>query len=214
MKTFGEYYAQKDFAKAEEILQQHRKDIPEGLWHFNLGTVKAKTQEWAQARYHFMRAQREGISQEKTQQNLLFVETQLDSSRLEAPVSTSDYLVKAGLMASGGALMTLSLIILVLGLWVLRKTKDYRAACLYAVLITLPFVLNWWISSWPQAIVTESQRVSEGPSAIFPARIEIPAGTLVVGQRRGEWWKVIYPSRYQGWIKTEVLQDLEKSHEL
>ncbi len=82
-------------------------------------------------------------------------------------------------------------------------------AVVFLLLVLIPVGLNWWVKSWPYAVVVAPQAIQEGPSAIFPARGELPVGVLVITREMGEWEEVIYPSRFQGWIKKQGLKVLE-----
>ena len=209
LKTVESLYIQKDYANALKILVAKQSELPSGLWNYNMGTVYAAMENWPLARLHLLRADILGTGSQEAVQNLELVESKLDVENLEKPLSLSDYLAQGSMIASEGILTSFALLILVIGLWNLRKQNSLKF--LIGLFSTVLFVLgiNWWIRSWPKAIVTKPQIIHEGPSGIFPEREELPAGVLVISSSSDGWQKIYYPSRFKGWIKNEGLKELE-----
>jgi hypothetical protein len=209
LKTVEALYAQKDYQKALETLTANKGIISEGVWHYNVGTVYGKLENWPMARYHLLMAEWEGLSSQEAIANKKFVEEKLDTPKLERPLSPSDFFVKGGIESSHGILTTVSLVIVVIGLLISWKRKSLKILS-SSVIVSLMFVgLNFWIQSWDKLIVTNSQIIKDGPSEIFAAKDEIPVGLMIVGTKKGEWVEIVYPSRFQGWIKFTGLKELE-----
>ena len=209
MKTFEGYYLKKDYPNALLILEKNQEALERGLWHYNLGTVYGEMKNWPMARFHFILAEANGFDSKELQQNQQLSEEALDISRLEKPLDTSDYLIKASLVASEGLLVTLSLIFLVAGLWFLKQKTTAKRALIFVLVVVSPLILDAWIDSWPKKIVTASKPLFEGPSALFAARGELPAGLMVLTNVKGEWEEVIYPARFSGWVKADRMKRLE-----
>ena len=209
LKTFESFYVKKDYQNALLTLQNHKSELPAGLWNYNVGTVLAQELRLSEARFHFLIASKSGFESKELSQNKELVEEKLEIGRLEKPQTTQDYLIKGALFAEDGLLTTLSLLILVIGLWVLRRRADFKKIVFFLVLVISPIALNFWISSWSKAVVKIAQPLNEGPSVIFGNLGEIPAGVLVITRNEGEWDQVIYPSRFHGWIKNNELLKLE-----
>lgn len=180
-----------------------------GLWHYNMGTVHAEMNNWPMARYHFLLADEAGFSSKELRQNQEMAESKLEVPRLEQPLATSDYLVKTAMVANQGPLMTLGLIFLIIGLWLLKKKPRFKSAVVFVIAVATPLLIDLWIDAWPKKIVTVTKAVYEGPSALFEIRGEIPAGVLVLTNTKGEWEEIIFPSRFSGWIKSDGLKRLE-----
>jgi hypothetical protein len=126
LKTFEGFYLKKDYVNALKTLEQHQKEIDLGLWHYNMGTVLAEMNNWPIARFHFLLAEKSGLNTKQLNQNLLLVEEKLDITRLEKPLNTSDYLLKASFVAADGPLVTLGFLILALGLYFLKKKPSLK----------------------------------------------------------------------------------------
>lgn len=174
-----------------------------------MGTVYSGLGELGEARFHLLQAENEGFTSKEVAQNLELVEAELDIPRLEKPLGASDYLIKGSLIAGEGLLTTLALAILVIGLLNLRKSKNLKQLTGLGLIVLTILGLNFWIQSWPKMIVTKPQIIHEGPSAIFEARDEIPSGVMLITSQDGEWLKIKYPSRFQGWIKNSGVKEIK-----
>jgi hypothetical protein len=208
LKTFETYYAQKDYNKAVNFLVSHEKDISPGLWHYNLGTVMAQMNNLPLARFHLLQAERLGFSEKAVLANKELVESKLEADKYERSISKTDYLFKAGLFLSDGVFLTIVLAMIVAAIWSMKRKSFEVLACL-AIGIVVTLGLNWWVKSWPLQIVVKPQLIREGPSSIFPEVEELPAGIMVITSEKGGWKKILYPSRYGGWIINDGLKELE-----
>ena len=209
MKTFEAAYAKEEYASALQVLQKNSASIPTGLYHYNVGTTEAALKHWAQARYHFILASRAGMNSDALTNNLKITESELNVGKLENPIGVRDHLFQGAMIAADGWLTTLSLLILVIGLWSMRKVRDLRTMLVTLALVLMPLGLNLWIDSWTKSIVLEPHQIQEGPSAIFGTTGELPAGILLITKKQEGWDEIIYPARYQGWIKSNSLLRLE-----
>jgi hypothetical protein len=209
LKTFEDFYLKKDYPNALLTLEKSGLDLSPGIKHYNLGTVHAQMQHWSEARFHFLKAEKEGFNNPALFQNEKLVEAKLDITRLEQPLNVSDYFIKYGNMASEGILTSLSLLFLVIGLWNMKKRAQLKVVGVFLPLMILSLVLNFWIKSWSWAIVGSPISLQDGPSSIFGNHGELPEGILIMTKQKGDWREVIYPSRFRGWIKNNGLKDLE-----
>lgn len=209
LKTFQDYYLKKDYPNALLTLQKNQQSIDPGLWHYNMGTVAGEMSNWPLARYHFVLAKKNGFEGADLERNQQFVMEKLEVGPLEKPLNTSDYLIKAGLFAGEGWLITLSLFILVIGLLSLRKSLSWIRVTLIIVAIAVPMTLHFWINSWEAKIVMTPQPLREGPSALFGVNSEVPAGVLVLTNVKEDWEEIVFPSRFSGWIKSTGIKNLE-----
>ncbi len=209
MKTFEDFYLKKDYPNALLTLEKNQKDIEPSLLHYNSGTVYGEMKNWPLARYHFLLAEMSGMNSKELDQNKALAEGALEIERLEKPLETSDYLIKTGLIASEGPLLTIGLLFLVIGVWLLKKTPTLKNALLLVVAVATPLMLDFWIDSWPKKIVTAPKVIHEGPSALFGTHGEIPAGVMVITNTKDGWEEVVYPARFAGWIKSDAMKRLE-----
>lgn len=208
LKTIENSFAQKDYPETLKILEANKSQMPPGLWHYNMGTVHGKLGNYPLARFHFLKAESEGFNSKEVMTNRELVEKKLDIERSESSVSTSDYLVRGGMTAAQGILSMFSLFLIIAAIFTLWKRNSLKifSSVLLPALILIG--LNIWIKNWNRQIVITPQPIFEGPSAIFEARNEIPSGVMVVVVEKDGWLQIIYPSRYQGWVKPEGMKEL------
>lgn len=208
LQTVEKFYAQKDYANALKTLESGKGKISQGLWHYNMGTVYGKLGDWPMARYHLLEALEDGYSDQPVLINKSLVEEKLGVVKLEKPLSVIDHAVNAGLGASHGILTSVSLLLLIFGLVIYFKKSSFKLFICLLLFSSSALLLNWWITSWNKSVVITAQSIHEGPSSIFGSRSELPPGIFIVTKKNGEWLKIIYPSRFQGWIKNAGLKEL------
>ena len=209
LKTFGDFYEKKDFKSALQTLKDHPESMSVGQWHYNLGLVHARMGNWAESRFHFLAAEKTGMMNSDIDQNINLVTDKLEITKLEKPQSFTDYFFKTTKFLSGGELTTISLFILMIGLFSLKKKMTAAKLAFVIIFSLLPLSIGWVANKFPEAVVINETKIQEGPSKIFGAITDVPAGIKVIIQGEGEWRQVIYPSRFRGWIQHNVLKELE-----
>lgn len=209
LKTFEGHYVKKQYEEALQFLLKHKGQISSELLDYNLGTVYAQLGNYPLSRYYLLMAEQKGFKTKQTYQNLKYIEEKLEVSRLEKPLTIQDYLIKTGLAVSDGFLLTLSLVVLIIGLVILKKKRSLLSISIFGLAVILPILLNLWINSWNQSIITKTTSLYSGPSAIFETSGEIPAGVRVLIKGDTEWKEILYPSRFHGWIKNSDFKRLE-----
>ncbi len=209
LKTVEALYVQKNYEAALLELQQNQASIPEEIWHFNMGTTYGKLGSWPLARYHLLMAEARGLVSAKLSINKTIVEEKIGAQKLEQPLGTNDHLVRAGMLASEGMLTLVSLLFLIGGLLMLWRKRNIRAfgLCLAGTIMSLG--LNLWIQSWNRTVVIDPQTILDGPSEIFASRGEVPAGIFLITKPGDDWLRIIYPSRFEGWIKPSGIKEIK-----
>ncbi len=209
LKTFQDLYLKKEYPLALTELEKNAKIVEPGLWHYNMGTVLAEMNEWPLARFHFIMAEKSGLESQQLHRNQQLAESKLEIGRLEKPLTTSDFFIKAAMVSAEGPLLSLSLVFLVIGLMALKKSRTIKAALIFSVAVLSPLILNFWIHSWTPKIVTTAKSIYDGPSALFQIKGELPAGVMILTNTKGNWDEIIFPSRFSGWVKLDSLKSLE-----
>lgn len=209
LKTVEALHNQKDYEGALRVLKDHQETISSALWHYNMGVIQAKLNHLPEARYHLLMAEKSGLASKELYQNQDLIETKLEIPRLEKALSATDYVIKGSLVASQGIFTFLGLLFIIAGILSLRKKLGLTVFFSSIGTAIVLLAINFWVHSWDQVIVLENSPLREGPSAIFEAREELPAGVKIIVKREGEWLKVVYPSRFEGWIKDQGLKELK-----
>jgi hypothetical protein len=209
LKTVETYHDQKNYAGALSLLEENQGKMTPAVWHYNMGTIQAKLENYPLARYHLLMAEKEGLSSSAVTNNKILVESKLDIPRWEIPTGTSDYLINAGLIASQGILTSVSFLLVIFGIISLWKRASLKLTGSFFISTLLVLGLNWWIHSWNKVIVITPQIIHEGPSGIFEGQTELPEGVMLVISPQDGWARIIFPSRFQGWIKDAGFKELK-----
>lgn len=209
LKTFEDSYARKDYQGALEALKVRPNEMSLGLWHYNLGLTNARLENYPEARYQFLMAEKTGLGIQEVAANDALVMEKLDITKMEKPTTGLDYVFKTVKFLSGGEFTTFALLLLLGGMISLRKNMNLRKFVGVIILASLPIIMSSYVNSWPEAVVMTAAKVQDGPSAIFGSVADVPAGVKVITQGDGEWRRVIYPTRFRGWISKSVLKELE-----
>jgi hypothetical protein len=209
LKTVADLHERKDYQGALKYLDGHRGNVPADIWHFNMGTLYAGLEKWPQARFHFLMSDKHGFPGALSMNNKAMVEEKLNVSKLEKPITLSDYFYKAGLIGEKGVFTTVSLLFLFFGIIALWRKKSFKIFWTSLVLASIVLLISWWVKTWNRQIALQGIPVYEGPSLIFDARNEIPPGIMMVTTDNGPWHKVLFPSRFRGWVKNTDLKEIK-----
>ena len=208
LKTVEKLYSQKNYSGALQLLEKSSNKIGEGLWHYNMGTVLGKLEKLPEARYHLSMSERHGFHSKELSLNQEIVESKLGVSKYEKPLTLTDYLARGGLIGGQGYFTTLALFFLVIAIWILRKKDRFKSSLLYLTFSVIFVGLNFWVNRWDQSIVVAPKVIHDGPSSLFGERGELPLGVMLITTENEDWIKIIYPSRFEGWIKRDGLKEL------
>jgi hypothetical protein len=209
LALFKESYLKNDFGKSLEILESHKSAIHEGLWHYNKSVIHAKLGQFPLARFHLIKAEKAGFETLELALNKRIIEENLKISNLEKSLGFTDTAIKTSLFSSQGLNLTLALLLLLVAviLWIKKSSKKIISTLM---LVSYFFILfNFWIRNWNLGITLNEEQLYEGPSVIFQTNSKLPPGILVVTLKKDQWLKVIYPSRFSGWIKGDQLKDIQ-----
>jgi hypothetical protein len=208
LKTIETLYAQKAYRDALDYLSQNQNSLSRGVWHYNMGTLFARLEDWPMARYHLMMADRSGYASIELSLNQRLVESKLSVKKWEKLLSSKDYAIRGALLGSEGIFTMIGFIMMIGGFYLLRNKSKQKGALATLFFSFLFFGATLWIKSWNWGIVLGPQVVREGPSLIFNSKEELPPGVMILSVRHGEWLKVIFPEKFEGWIKNANIKEL------
>ena len=209
LKNVGALYDKNDYQGAIHLLEKNKIHVSPGVWHYNLGTLYAKLENFPISRYHFMMADLKGYSEKSLFNNKKIVEEKLEIEGHEQSHTLTDYLIKGSIEASYGLLTTLSMMMLVSGIFVSFRKSNLKLLKFWAFASVLILIFNFWVQSWKKGIIIESQILHDGPSSLFISNNELPLGLMIVVLEKDDWLKIVFPSRYRGWIKNNGIRILE-----
>ena len=209
MKTVEKLYSDGQYQEAVKLLEEGRGQLAPSLWHYNLGTLYGKLEQWPEARFHFLMAELNGFSSIELNQSLSLVEEKLEIGRYEKNLEFQDYLIKGMINYSDGLYTFFSLLFLLITLFLYLKKKSQKLIIITFCCSAIFLVLNLWILTWDRFIVFEKNSIYDGPSSLFKTTSELPEGVMIVTINKDGWHKIIYPSRFAGWIKDKGLKEFK-----
>jgi len=207
LKAFESHLNKGEIEEAKKALNSIDKDLEPSVYWFSMGQVYAKDNNWADARIAFLKSHKIFPRQE-TIDNLEIIEKKLVVSEVEAPRSIKDHLINSTYFIGAELALTLNLALLILGLWNFKKSKNLRHFLMITVVMVMLSGLSLWTRHWPWSVAEQEVDVYHGPSEIFDKVQVVPKGIKFLGLEKDSWIKIIYPSRFEGWVKKENISEL------
>lgn len=208
-KSLDSLYLKKDYKTLIDSLLKHRDDFDPGLFHFNLGTVYAKKNEFAYARYNLEMAQKLGQIDSKSLNNLNYVKHNLNVQDISNSRVILDqaFSVGASIPSQLYYSMSLILVVLLVILWTKNLLKSRVTTLVYSCLSLIPAAIAFfYISQFNYAVNLKTIDLFEGPSKVYEVKRKIDAGSkFLLGEIRGGWYFIDKPLSLSGWIEKKNL---------
>lgn len=208
---FKKLYLEQDFHEAKKWLSENQDKFDQGVYHYNLGTLEAKKEDFAQARFHFELAHKWGISSNALSKNLNFTKNELGINNFEKAINWKDYWYKAGLGISIDFVW--SFFFLLLSIALLGKYfKELRKIFVLSLIVLgiTPLLLKYFYFNQFHYVVSLGHGVIyEGPSKVFSVSTEAPKGAkLLVKDQKEGWLEVLAPVKAVGWIEKKQFKSV------
>lgn len=199
LKTFIE---SQQWGKAYSLLIKNQQAFDEGVYHYNLGVVKANLNDLAGARYHLEMSKMTGFSGPEVVSGLKSIKEQLNINFLENNNSIIDIFYRTSFDIPSDFYLFLSLILTLIVVLNLKRIDELILKVLMLFAATLPALfLLICIETKSVAITTAELSVSEGPSRIFKQVEEVPLGAkIIIGNEYNGWKEIVYPEKLRGWF--------------
>lgn len=209
LKPLRDLYLKEEYGQAIDMVLSNKEKFDQGLFHYNLGTLYAKSGKLPIGRYHFEKAMSHGFSSPELRKNLLSTKTKLglqnETKSLNPITDFQVYLVDFSQDAFILLALTLALLTTLLKFFKFIQSKIVTALCL---LLSLSPLLFYQASIKPlkSAITFKPLEVREGPSAIFPVTTDLlPGSKVILGKSSEDWIFIKLPTPVAGWVKKEDL---------
>jgi hypothetical protein len=215
LKSLEPMYVEGEWERAIELLRQQEAHLDPGIFHYNLGTLYAKLEEFGAGRYHLERALQEGAPRIDVLNNLDFIMRYIGGNDLTASTYWLDRLIATWFVIPQEVFITVMLLILLLAtvsIWRFGR-KNTVGLSVLVILSVVPIAADrLWVSRHLTAIVIESVDVLEGPSMIFEKKFTVQSGAkvLVLPSNSPQWMQITRPKAMVGWIRTEQLGILNR----
>ena len=183
--------------------------MPEGVFHYNLGTAHLKMGQWAPGRFHLEKARGLLPLDGRVGRNLEYVRSQLAVGDIDAATGLFERGVGA-LAGSGFGHHLLAFLLVLLAVTALWRRALGRATrrILLAPLAASPALLPWLLTTgYDSGVVMRDVVLREGPNEAFEEMgTVVPGGAkVVVGNRDGAWALIKYPAHLSGWAPAKDL---------
>ncbi len=209
LQSVQSLYLEGDYQGAIDALTKNRELLDLGLFHFNLGTLYLKNEQWGPGRYHLEKALKVGLVSEAQYHNLSVAKAKPGLVGLDSSQSWSEYALNTALAFPRDAYISSSLLLLTIGLYFVRRSLAVSWIKIISGLIfaALPSAFYlFFLAELKEAVVLKDSPIREGPSQIYAEGTSLQAGSkIIVGKQSGNWYFIRYPRNHGGWIGRQDL---------
>lgn len=209
LTAFEELYANAKFEEAKSYLEKNSQLYSKGAYHYNLGTVRLKLNEYALARYDFELAKKEGFHNSALANNLTYAEKMLALDDLSESTITQERVINSltNIPNSGYVTITLSLLLIILLMIRLGHITKKFTMIIALILCLVPVLIGkLYVGNLTTAVALDNVKLYEGPSKIFSEKGEVKAGSkIVISDKKDNWFLIQYPMSLTGWVQKEKL---------
>ena len=209
LKSLEGLYLAGKFPQAQALLLEHKDFFLPSLFHYNLGTIYLKQHHYPLARFHLEKSFYLGNTDVATWHNLALVKEKLMVKDLSNSPYWRDQAWDLAKSIPSDWFLATTLLLLVVSLYgyYRRWWQRTRVVLVLCCLSCGPYL---WekiqLQAFYPGIILEKANAYEGPSAIFSAMGELPAGTkVVVGKSYNGWSFIHAPVFLAGWIPEEKI---------
>jgi len=209
LKAAQGYYLKGEFENSLKIIRQNKDNLDSGLFHYDIGSIYLKMNDFGPARYHLEKAKKEGFSYPMAWNNLNYIKLQ---PGVIDPTQSKDWreYTTANIMDIPFSFyFAFFMVGMCLFLFLLKKKwiENKTLILLYFVLFTTPLIFRYsYENGHNYAVTMRDTRVHEGPSKIYSDFGKISAGSrVVVGRFYDNWYYIVSPSERSGWVQKSDL---------
>ncbi|EQC43224.1 SH3 domain protein [Bacteriovorax sp. Seq25_V] len=206
LKELEQAYLNGKYDKVKDGLITIKNDVDLGQFHYNLGTVLARSNEFGAARYNLEKAKKIGFNYPGLDKNLDSVVKVVSAGSSKTSGNVLDFAVTS----SVGLFLFISLVFCLVAT-LLRKSRVIEKNLYFAIAVLISFLpvigkVTYIDSKYKVAINIKKTDVYEGPSDIYPVLKEMTEGQkLIIEKSYEDWMLISSPIEYAGWVKRTEL---------
>lgn len=209
LQNLQDLYVKNSFQEGIDLLIESKSQLNQAQFHELLGSFHMKLDHFAAARYHFEMAIMKGATGSTLQNNLDFVLSKLGMTP-QASINVFQDFYQSLALLPFEFWATISVLILSLAFWNIRRKWKYGSKALVIVLwlaALIPQGLYWgYYQQQVSAIVLQETPIYEGPSAVFTSPKTIRAGEKIQIDKNSDGWSLIVAPQYlSGWVESQKL---------
>ncbi len=208
LKKLEQSFVEKNFEQARDTLLNIKSKIPEGLFHYNLGSIQAAEGKYPAARYNFEIAKKKDFTHPALYKNIKTVEARLsvktESYTFKESFMTGFLSLNAGVYLSAGLVLSILIVFIINKL----KVKSILLTICICLFLQVPFLSKviYFDKEYLDAINLKDIEVYQGPSKIYDVIDTLPAGRkFIVSKGNDGWFFITYPNRFSGWVERKSL---------
>lgn len=202
LKKIEALYLDGKFEMARDELLAIKDKLSTGQFHYNLGTILFKENQYGPARFNLELAKQLGFSYPGLEKNLSVVAAKIGHRYDATPLST--------LITAPDSYFLLFSAVLITTLSLLKKSGILKfKSFVILLLISLSpviFKMAWLDKNYKVAVNLKKIQILEGPSKIYNSMYELDEGQkIIVGKSLDEWLLIEWPVEYSGWVNRNEL---------
>ncbi len=208
IKSLELKYTSGDFRGALDVLLENKYSFDKPIFHYNMGTIFSKLQQYGASRYHLEKAIAEGFSAPMAYNNLKFVKTKLNVKDISNSKEIIDIITNKLVSIPQPLFSTLSIVsMVILSILAIKKKINMILVVLLILVSFIPYLLNiFFVSNINYAVALYNVSVYEGPSEVFSQNKVIKEGSkFIIGKRKENWYYVERPTKFSGWVEKSKL---------
>lgn len=209
LASFEELYLKKDYKGAANFLLQNKQQLDSGIFHYNLGTVYTKLNDFPAARYHLEKAIKEGYINSSSLNNLAFIKSQLQVDDVSTSTSLPDQFINSAISLPQSSYLSLTLVLVLLGIALIKSKKLVKkfAIIVFTLIALSPVIFAYtYLGQINYAITFKEVPLFEGPSKIFTEKGKVRAGSkIILGEYKDGWFYVKFPISLAGWVSKDQI---------
>lgn len=209
LESLEKLYTEGKFGECIDIMLANKPSFPEGLFHYNLGTLYAKNDALAAGRYHLEKSISRDFLNSMSVNNLETVKVKLNVNDLSSSENIHDRILDSSLIIPGSIYLSISMI-LTLVFMAIIKWKKIKSMTVRGMLILMAFIPfgyhQMYLSKVTHAVVLKDAQIYDGPSKIYFNSGVVRAGSKIITSKHNNGWHLIQsPITLSGWIHRDSL---------
>lgn len=204
LKSFESLYQSEKYSDAVDLLLKNKSLFAEGIFHYNLGTIYAKKNEFGIARYHFEKAKKYGYSSSELKNNQKYILKNIQTYQSENTLGgiVDNYYRVLTLPNSSLFIFTLVILNMFIFLRLINKIGKKFFFTTIAFIFVFSGTLFYLKKEIKEGIILKSTSIKEGPSKIFKDYKTINAGEKIIIEKVKDGFMLVgFPEEYTGWIQ-------------
>jgi tetratricopeptide (TPR) repeat protein len=209
LKAAQDYYLKGEYENSLKIIRENKDHLDSGLFHYNLGSIYLKLNDFGPARFHLEKAKEDGFSYPMLWNNLEYIKLQPDVADPTYSKNWKDYTIANAIDIPMNFYLLYFLLGLSLFLLLLKKKwiQNKLLMIFYILLLVFPPIARYTYEQGHNfAVALKDLSIHEGPSQIYPDYGSIAAGSrVIVGKFYDDWYYIVSPRNKSGWVKKSDL---------